>query len=577
MKRVWNLYRVSTDRQVEKDDIPMQKTACRSFIDSKQDWTLAREFSELGVSGFKKSAAQRDKLEQIRQGAINKEFDVLLVWMYDRLGRKHEETPFVVEWFVKQGVEVWSVMEGQRTFDNHVDSLTNYITFWQASGESIKTSMRVKEKVGQLNDDGEYMGGTPPYGYEVYDTGIKHVKRDKNVKRLRINPTEAELVRSVFNLVLTKGYGASRIAQWLNDNGHRTRNGSSWRHNYVTRMLRNSIVCGYKMYGYFDDGHINRDAAKTQPFNAEYVIVSKEDFEKVQEIVSSRHLAKREDSDVVVPTKSKLLLSGIVKCGYCGGNLSADYSQKSHKRKDGAISKWYSFRYTCKHGKDKAHVEHDCSQFGSIKYEEQVENVVKDFIRRIDKQKFVNEMTQFRGTVVDTKKQSLAQLKKEIEEDYTELKAIKGLVVKVELGQSRLSFETVEGMLIDQEKKVAEKNNSIQRLESELGDSSIELDDFRRVLDDLDDWIERYDASDLDTRKMMMARIIKSISFKKDEIDITLILPLEKSIIEEDTSTVVGNMSDTNSKRVRKVPLYEERIVASLVAKGETLLSRMVG
>lgn len=57
--------------------------------------------------------------------------------MFDRLGRKDDKTPFVVEWFVNQGIEVWSAKEGQRIFDTHVDKLLNYIMFWQASAESF--------------------------------------------------------------------------------------------------------------------------------------------------------------------------------------------------------------------------------------------------------------------------------------------------------------------------------------------------------------------------------------------------------------------------------------------------------
>ena len=54
-KRVYTLYRVSTKGQVEKDDIPMQKEACRNFAEG-QGWEIVKEFSEKGVSGFKKSA-----------------------------------------------------------------------------------------------------------------------------------------------------------------------------------------------------------------------------------------------------------------------------------------------------------------------------------------------------------------------------------------------------------------------------------------------------------------------------------------------------------------------------------------
>ena len=85
-------------------------------------------------------------LTTAKEAAIKHEFDVLLVFMFDRIGRIDDETPFVVEWFVKHGIEVWSVKEGEQRFDSHVDKLTNYIRFWQASGESEKTSMRIKTR-----------------------------------------------------------------------------------------------------------------------------------------------------------------------------------------------------------------------------------------------------------------------------------------------------------------------------------------------------------------------------------------------------------------------------------------------
>ena len=125
-KRVYALYRVSTLGQVEKDDIPMQKQCCHDFAD-QNGWTIVKEFSEKGVSGYKKSASERDAIQQLRKAAMNKEFDILLVFMFDRLGRKDDETPFVVKWFVEQGIEVWSVMEGQQRFESHVEDLMNYM------------------------------------------------------------------------------------------------------------------------------------------------------------------------------------------------------------------------------------------------------------------------------------------------------------------------------------------------------------------------------------------------------------------------------------------------------------------
>ncbi len=164
MKGVYCLYRVSTKKQVDKNernesDIPMQKTACHEFADRQQGWVILKEFSEKGVSGYKVSAQDRDVIQDLKEAALKKEFDVLLVFMFDRIGRIDDETPFVVEWFAKHGIEVWSTQEGQQRFDCHVDKLMNYLRFWQASGESEKTSIRIKNKMRQMAADGLYTGG----------------------------------------------------------------------------------------------------------------------------------------------------------------------------------------------------------------------------------------------------------------------------------------------------------------------------------------------------------------------------------------------------------------------------------
>ena len=94
MKRVMILYRVSTKKQVDrvKDDIPMQRIACHDFVEEK-GWVIVKEFYEKGISGFKVSAANRDAIVELKEYAIKKEFDVLLVYMFDRLGRIDSETP----------------------------------------------------------------------------------------------------------------------------------------------------------------------------------------------------------------------------------------------------------------------------------------------------------------------------------------------------------------------------------------------------------------------------------------------------------------------------------------------------
>ena len=138
MKRVL-CHRVSTKGQVDKkDDIPMQRRECMAFIERMEDWCFYDELMEKGVSGYKVSASKRDAILEIRALAEKKKFDVLLVFMFDRLGRREDETPFLVQWFIEHGIEVWSTREGQQRLDSRVDKLLNFMRYWQAGGESEK-------------------------------------------------------------------------------------------------------------------------------------------------------------------------------------------------------------------------------------------------------------------------------------------------------------------------------------------------------------------------------------------------------------------------------------------------------
>ena len=146
------------------------------------------------MSGHKVRAAARDKLQIIKDYARKGKFDILLVFMFDRIGRIADETPFVVEWFVRNGIRVWSTQEGEQRFDNHTDKLLNYIRFWQADGESEKTSVRTRTSLRQLVEEGHFKGGNAPYGYDLVRSGRIN-KRKHELYELHINEQEAAVVR----------------------------------------------------------------------------------------------------------------------------------------------------------------------------------------------------------------------------------------------------------------------------------------------------------------------------------------------------------------------------------------------
>ena len=96
--------------------------------------------------------------------------------------------------------------------------------FWKADSESEKTSIRTKTALGQLVEDGGFKGGLAPYGYDLVKSGRFH-KRKHEVFELAVNEAEAAVVRIIFDKYVHEGFGAQRIATYLNNLGYRARTG----------------------------------------------------------------------------------------------------------------------------------------------------------------------------------------------------------------------------------------------------------------------------------------------------------------------------------------------------------------
>ncbi len=68
------------------------------------------------IAGYDQPCSDLHIIVEVREMTLRKEFDVLPVFMFDRLGRKEDETPFPVKWFIGHGTEVWSA--GKAGSDN---------------------------------------------------------------------------------------------------------------------------------------------------------------------------------------------------------------------------------------------------------------------------------------------------------------------------------------------------------------------------------------------------------------------------------------------------------------------------
>lgn len=327
-------YRVSTKGQVDHDDIPMQKIECRKFC-VQHGWRVVEEKAEKGVSGSKVSAEKRDVIQFYKALAEQKGIDILLVYLFDRLGRIESETPFVLEWFVKHGVQVWSTREGEQRIENHTDKLLNYIRFWQAAGESAKTSERVSTRIQQLNSSGYYSGGTVPYGYRAIHKGRTN-KKGLPVKDLEIEPAEAPVVREIFEKTAQEGQSSYALADMLNCRGLRTHSGAKFTSNHILRIIRHEGYTGYIITKSVHSQHI-----------PELQIIDSELFKEANKMADLRCSANAEARKVAHKAANGTLLAGIVYCAHCGAKMSGFMHKDRYKLHDGTVVEALKPKYNC--------------------------------------------------------------------------------------------------------------------------------------------------------------------------------------------------------------------------------------
>ena len=506
VKRVYCLYRVSTKKQVDKNenDIPMQKTVCHDFAGRQDDWVILKEFSEKGISGYKVSADDRDAIQELKEAALNNEFDVLLVFMFDRIGRIDDETPFVVQWFAQHGIEVWSTQEGQQRFDTHVDKLMNYLRFWQASGESEKTSIRIKNSMQQMEEAALYTGGVVKFGYHLIDSGLVN-KKNQPIKKLEIDDEETAIVHMIDDMTINKGYGSWRLSDYLNKKGYRM-HGTKFTSIRITRILRDKFYCGV-----LPDG---RTSAALQALR----IRSDETYEKIMYILDQRSQKDADKRHIAMQTKGQAMLSGNLFCAHCGGRLTTVRYRDSYLRKDGSEYSVDQIKYSCYHKSRKL-----CQCDGQSTYQaDRVDNLVRQIIHRI--------FSCMDGAPEEEKLRLL--LKKQMAGNYAmqqklryELGKSEEQLAKLQLeigktltGDSLYSPEDLTQAIKVLKARITEATTQLQELQEEEETRKRGVEMITPAYNQFKSWAEEFDQAPMEQKKMIACQLFRRIEVGRDYV-----------------------------------------------------------
>jgi site-specific DNA recombinase len=276
---------ISTDEAHQPYSLDAQAERLASYIASQDGWTLVREFTD------QKSGATLDRpgLRRALREAQADRYDLLLVYRVDRLARSTRGLAHILEELDQAGAVFRSATE---PFDTATPAGRMMVQMLGVFAEFERATIidRVIAGMERKAATGEWTVGTPPYGYQVQDGALV------------VNEREAALVPVIFDMYGRQRLGARAIANWLNEHGHRTKQGRPWSQPAVLTVLRNRAYIGQV---FFRGRH---HPGRHQP------LIEAELFATVEALTADRAADARKRHAAQSPD---FLLGGLIVCQRC--------------------------------------------------------------------------------------------------------------------------------------------------------------------------------------------------------------------------------------------------------------------
>ena len=337
--------RLSKEDDVSKDEsdsISSQRELLLSFIKKDPKIDIYNIYVDDGYSGttFDRPNFQR-MWEDIKNGRIN----CVVVKDLSRFGRNTIETSNYIEViFPMLKVRFISLTDQIDSYLNPQSINGLLVPFKNIMNDEYARDISVKVKSAQntYRNKGLFIGSFPSYGY-IKDPNDKH--------KLIIDEEASAVVKQIFQMYLS-GMGFLTIAKKLTNDRvkspfeYKVQKGYNyktpvaknkyhiWRDTTIQRILTNQMYVGDMVQG--TRSVINYRNHKIKPKskeewvivrNTHEAIISREDFDKVQNMLQSNK------KDYIKPFRT-YVLGGLVKCGDCGAVLeTALCSSKNLKNK----------------------------------------------------------------------------------------------------------------------------------------------------------------------------------------------------------------------------------------------------
>lgn len=176
MKNVALYLRVSTSEQTTKNQ-RRELTA----VAKRHGWHVAEVFEDAGVSGAK-GRAQRPGLDALLKGVARREFDLVVAWSVDRLGRSLQDLLGVLQELQAKRIDLYLHQQGIDTTTPAGRAFYSVLgTF--AEFERSLIQERIKSGLARAKAEGRRLG-RPRVGVEVEAAILRERASGKGMRRV---------------------------------------------------------------------------------------------------------------------------------------------------------------------------------------------------------------------------------------------------------------------------------------------------------------------------------------------------------------------------------------------------------
>ena len=537
MKRVRMLLRVSSNQQLEADgDLSVQRQLVKDYIFSQSDWQLdEKEYFEGSNSGYKNAVADRDVLQEALQDAKAKEYDILVVYKDDRIGRRMWEIGAYVMSLKSFGVDIYTVKDGciSPESDDIMGQMMLALRYGNAQKSSSDTGMRVKDTAQKLVQKGKFMGGKAPYGYKLELSG-EVSKHGRALHHLVVVPEQAEVVKYIYELSLHKEYGATKITKILSEHEvYKNRAPRDiWKSGTITSILTNPIYAGYTAYKRREriDGKYHKLDSKEWVFaekpDPEIAIIDEDMWNRAQDTRKQRadkYIKSLENQNVTIIRRNSgmLALIDVLHSGYCGRKMTNGSKYNYWTIKDTGERRTSKIAiYKCPNAWNG--IPHDkTKQYRADQIEPMVFEALAEYIGKLQENEDV--FTQ----IEENQNQQKAVKQSELDKEQSELENIQSKIAVMEsnipnamTGDYPLSLEELAG-IIRKHKELEKKHKRIvEEKKAELDAMKVSMDDWENIRTKIPTWQDVFWNADTTTKRVLVNKLIERIDITKDNINI---------------------------------------------------------